>query len=128
MEPEPPVPSKPALNADELKAAYNDPADPEKLYAGLPKPCIFPMKDGKAIPYADKTDLLDQRDYPDDPLFYAYGSTKNFDAADYVESHFYKQLEDAGFQNGEITTKDGYCRVTMEGGEGEFDLRFYIKP
>ncbi len=132
--PEEPAPEKPAPDAEKIKAAYNNPADPDKLYAGLPQPCIFPMKAGKALPYGSKTDLLDDPNARDPgKLTYTFYSTENFDILDFIDNEFTNQLKAAGFTDGDrgdgLTKKTdaGFCSVGWDAGEGELNLRFYIQ-
>ena len=128
--PEEPETEQPAPDAEKIKAAYSNPADPDKLYAGLPQPCIFPMKDGKALQYGSKSDLLDDPNARDPgKLAYTFGSTENFDILDFIEKEFTNQLAAAGFDNSSLTKKtdDGFCSVSWDSGEGELILRFYIQ-
>ncbi len=129
--PEEPEPVKPSQDAEKIKAAYHHPADPDKLYAGLPDYCIFPIKDGKAFPYVEKSDLLDDPATRDaDQLVYSFVSTATLDIDDFISKTFGKQLKDAGFEGtgGGYTRKTGNntCTVTWDSGEGELNLRFYI--
>lgn len=128
--PKEPAPELPAPDAEKLKAAYSNPADPDKLYAGLPQPCIFPINAGKALPYVSKTDLLD------DPtaralgsLVYTFVSTENFDILDFIDKKFRNQLTAAGFDDRSLTKKtdNGFCSVGWDSGEGELNLRFNIQ-
>lgn len=127
-EPAVPEPEKPSATEEEAKKAYNNPADPDKLYVGLPKPCIFPMKDGKAFEYDSKTDIFDKYAQEEGRLTYTYGSTKDLDIEDFIGKTFGKQLKEAGFNDDwNKETKDGYCGYDYEAGEGELMLRVYIR-
>lgn len=132
--PEEPAPANPAQDAEKIKAAYDHPADPDKLYAGLPNYCIFPIKDGKALQYASKNDLLDDpAGREPDLITYTFLSTPSLNIDEFIGGPFVKQLENAGFErsdgDGSLTknTNGDTCTIEWDSGEGELNLRFYIR-
>lgn len=129
-----PEPANPAQDAEKIKAAYNHPADPDKLYAGLPSYCIFPVKDGKAFQYASKNDLLDgTAGRESDLITYTFVSTPSLDIDEFIRNTFVEQLKAAGFivsdGDGSFSrdTNGDNCTVEWDSGEGELNLRFYIR-